>query len=855
MFAQIAVGTLLAAAGSVEAFWRLPCGNSLVVERGDTIVSPGSVSGHVHNILGGSNFGLDTTFDSLRQSACTSCLVKQDMSNYWTPQLYFQWANGSFTDVNVVGGGLIYYLPRNNAADTTNVTAFPDGLRMLTGNPFKRSYDGSPTAQAIGWNCLGSNLPATRNPWLPNVNCPNGLRGEVRFPSCWNGVDLDSSDHFSHMAYPIGGETGPCPAGYPVRLVTLFYEIMYDVDSWKDLWPQAMNTSQPFVLAMGDSTGYGFHGDFYNGWDRTVLQTAIDTCTSDSGIIEYCTVFDLYDSNHECRKTPDFDEIVLGTLPSLPGCNPVTGEGPAATPCSDPTSPPVFSNPVAYNGSAPAPGSPVLSNDPQVVPSYVSSSSSNWTYQGCYSDLAPGRVLPNGLTTVNKTVESCIEACDKRGYVFCGVEYHGECWGGNVLSPNSTDQGYGACGLTCTDNPLQYCGGTGGVTGATFELYTRPAPPKSTSTSASKTSTSQVSPTAVSANSTAPLSSASASITTWYNANPSASVSANSSTALSTSSHASSAVSSAASSSTVSFTASSLASSSVSVSVISSSPIPSAVSSNVVASSTASSTVSSASPTASASTKLLTNPNWKYSGCWSDLVNGGRSLPSTLTGSSNFTIESCLAAADAQGFAIAGLSYMGECYAAPALGLYSTQLDASKCTMTCRNAGNETCGGSDALDVYTSTQRQAVTGPTNAQLETFGQWTYDACYSDLVNNQRSLPTQITNANQTVEACLDACTDKGATVCGLSYYHECWMTTTNISSASTVLADTSCRFPCAGNPLEMCGGSGALSVWRLTPATINAKIVAPASAGSTTLASAAATASSRRTMRKTSKRRP
>lgn len=26
--------------------------------------------------------------------------------------------------------------------------------------------------------------------------------------SCWNGVDLDSSDHFSHMAYPIGGETG-----------------------------------------------------------------------------------------------------------------------------------------------------------------------------------------------------------------------------------------------------------------------------------------------------------------------------------------------------------------------------------------------------------------------------------------------------------------------------------------------------------------------------------------------------------------------------------------------------------------------------------------------------------------------
>lgn len=67
-------------------------------------------------------------------------------------------------------------------------------------------------AQAIGWNCLGA-TGTTRNPYLPPVNCPNGLRGEIRFPSCWNGVDLDSKDHISHMAYPINNESGPCPAG------------------------------------------------------------------------------------------------------------------------------------------------------------------------------------------------------------------------------------------------------------------------------------------------------------------------------------------------------------------------------------------------------------------------------------------------------------------------------------------------------------------------------------------------------------------------------------------------------------------------------------------------------------------
>lgn len=121
---------------------------------------------------------------------------------------------------------------------------------------------------------------------------------------------------------------------------------MWSVDPWKDKWSQAMNKTQPFVLSMGDPTGYGLHGDFSNGWDRTVLQKAIDTCTSDSGVIEEyvlsllrsrsvdqrahppfrlehrCPVFELYDykdGKNRCWQTPAVDEQVLGTLPALPG--------------------------------------------------------------------------------------------------------------------------------------------------------------------------------------------------------------------------------------------------------------------------------------------------------------------------------------------------------------------------------------------------------------------------------------------------------------------------------------------------------------------------------------------------------
>lgn len=107
--------------------------------------------------------------------------------------MYFQWANGSFTDVQQVGGGLIYYLPRNHSSDTTKVQAFPDGLRILTGNPFLRSYSGNAMAQAIGWNCLGAPVTETRQPYLPPYNCPNGLRAEIRFPSCWSGSAVDVS--------------------------------------------------------------------------------------------------------------------------------------------------------------------------------------------------------------------------------------------------------------------------------------------------------------------------------------------------------------------------------------------------------------------------------------------------------------------------------------------------------------------------------------------------------------------------------------------------------------------------------------------------------------------------------------
>ena len=215
------------------------------------------------------------------------------MSNYWTPQLYVKFKNGTFMPVPEIGdpndtnGGMaVDYLQRRGNNKTEKLTAFPKGFRMVAGDPFTRSYGNNQAANAISFACLGGpGGPETNK--MPNFNCPGGLRAQVFFPACWNGVDLDPPDHKSHMSYPVGKEynTGACPPEFPVHMVSLFYEILYDTGRFADQWT---GDQHPFVFAQGDATGYGLHGDFLNGWDVAVLQRAIDECNDDSGLVERC---------------------------------------------------------------------------------------------------------------------------------------------------------------------------------------------------------------------------------------------------------------------------------------------------------------------------------------------------------------------------------------------------------------------------------------------------------------------------------------------------------------------------------------------------------------------------------------
>jgi hypothetical protein len=161
--------------------------------------------------------------------------------------------------------------------------------------------------------------------------------------ACWDGKNLDSPDHASHVAYLSNIDHGKCPSTHPVGFMRMFYEITWDVHTFvtNGKWNPAVD-KWPFVYSTGDPTGYSAHGDFQNGWDVKTLQSAIDECNNPNddtinGITEACKHFTVQPAadKQKCKATPVLTERTDGVLDKLPGCNPLR-TGPAdATPYTD----------------------------------------------------------------------------------------------------------------------------------------------------------------------------------------------------------------------------------------------------------------------------------------------------------------------------------------------------------------------------------------------------------------------------------------------------------------------------------------------------------------------------------------
>ncbi|KAL7937237.1 hypothetical protein V8C35DRAFT_277726 [Trichoderma chlorosporum] len=350
-----------------DAFWRMECQGRVGLARMDPVVYPGVDSPHMHAIHGSSGFSETSGTPELLNGNCTSCRVTQDKSAYWHPALYY----------------LLY---------GDNIKGFPTNFRMVAGDTTRRNYTAGDATQpdppkslwaslgqttqsilaqrALGFNCLNyAKAPegTLYRHFMPDkayldANCADGIRFEIMFPSCWKGGDaIDSPNHKDHVAFPDLVMTGNCPEGYPERLPSMLFEVIWNTNAY-------VGRDGQFVLSNGDITGYGLHGDFLMGWDESFLQQAVNTCTNPSGLIGDCPLFNIVDQSvaeqcHLENMPADLrSEAGNGPFNQLPGGDHVGGSSPSSDgqPKSTPTRPgPAPTLPYQPGVIAPVSGSPL----------------------------------------------------------------------------------------------------------------------------------------------------------------------------------------------------------------------------------------------------------------------------------------------------------------------------------------------------------------------------------------------------------------------------------------------------------------------------------------------------------------
>jgi hypothetical protein len=186
----------------------------------------------------------------------TSCPTVDDHSAYWFPTMT---NNG----VPVLPHAIIYYKAGIKAYNT--IRAFPPGLRFKTGSDTATAAQFLADSGSSGWSCGSSYNNAS---WP--AFCPPGSQLIVRYqaPSCWDGVNLDTPDHQSMMAYPV---KGVCPASHPVALPMLEYKIVYPV------------SGDMSKVTLSSGPGYTWHAYFFSAWSMPTQESLVTQCVNGGG--------------------------------------------------------------------------------------------------------------------------------------------------------------------------------------------------------------------------------------------------------------------------------------------------------------------------------------------------------------------------------------------------------------------------------------------------------------------------------------------------------------------------------------------------------------------------------------------
>ncbi|MEU1409570.1 DUF1996 domain-containing protein [Streptomyces sp. NPDC005728] len=244
----------------------------------NVIVAPGVSNGahHMHDYVG--NLTVDAFSTNASLAASDTTCTNSDQSTYYWPVLRLR-SSSSEVDLDAPGGGLdnndgtilhpasVDIVMKGNPL--SKVTAMPRFLRIITGDA--KAFSKGPANANASWSCTGFE---DRQLKYKYPLCPAGSNvvRTFAFQSCWDGRNIDSQDHRTHVAF--ASPEGQCPAGF-APIPQLVERITYDVGA--DNQQIAVDS-----FPEEDHKAVTDHGDFVNVMTAELMNKAVDCINNGS---------------------------------------------------------------------------------------------------------------------------------------------------------------------------------------------------------------------------------------------------------------------------------------------------------------------------------------------------------------------------------------------------------------------------------------------------------------------------------------------------------------------------------------------------------------------------------------------
>lgn len=206
----------------------------------DFIVFPGRPgASHYHDFFGAKAIDGNATLVEMYNSE-SSCDPTFDHSAYWMPTLINN-------DKYITPDRFTVYYHTFDYFDS--VETIPQGLKIIT--------------LKYKWTCQGG-TPKFNQLSHPIPDCGDKkLEVLYNFPECWDGVNLDSDNHRSHMEF---SKANKCPESHPHLLPRVQLKVT---------WP----ISGEGKTYLSSGSGTTAHADFVMGFDPEAFLLRVNECS------------------------------------------------------------------------------------------------------------------------------------------------------------------------------------------------------------------------------------------------------------------------------------------------------------------------------------------------------------------------------------------------------------------------------------------------------------------------------------------------------------------------------------------------------------------------------------------------